>query len=79
MPLECINLILIEKFKEKNKQELILRVISRDLTGIVRYLVKEKVKGLDEILDKFEKPVENITSEEVYNKIEKIFGKKIKR
>lgn len=79
MPLECINLILLEKFKSENKQELILRVISRDLTGIIRYLSKEKIKGLDEILNKFEKPVEKVTSKEVFDKIEKVFGKKIKR
>lgn len=79
MPLECINLVLVEKFREDNRQELILRVISRDLTGIVRSLGNDKIEGLDKILDKIDNPIERLTEEQVINKIEKVFKSKITR
>lgn len=79
MPLECINLILIEKFKKENRQELILRVISRDLTGIVRSLGNDKVEGLDKILNKMDNPEKVLTEEQIIDKIEKAFKSKITR
>lgn len=79
MSLECINLILKEKFKKENRQEVILRVISRDLTGIVKSLGNDKVEGLDKILDKIDNPYEVLTEDQVIDKIEKAFKSKITR
>lgn len=79
MNLECINLVLKEKFKKENRQEIILRVISRDLTGIVKSLGNDKVEGLDKILDKLDNPYEVLTEEQVIDKIEKAFKSKITR
>lgn len=79
MTLECINLVLKEKFKKENRQEIILRVISRDLTGIVKSLGNDKVEGLDKILDKLDNPYEVLTEEQVIDKIEKAFKSKITR
>lgn len=79
MPLQCINLMLAEKFKSDSRQELILRVISRDLTGIVRSLGNDKIDDLGKILDKIDNPVKELTEDEIIAKIEKTFKGKISR
>lgn len=79
MPLDCINLILKEKLKKENRQEIMLRVISRDLTGIVKSLGNDKVEGLDKILNKLDNPEEVLTEQQVIDKIEKAFKSKITR
>lgn len=84
MSLECINLVLIQKYKDKNKTELIQRVISRDLTSLVIANMNGKakanqIKTLDVILDEFENPKKIETEEEVIARIERAFKGKIQR
>lgn len=84
MSLECINLVLIQKHKDKTKTELIQRVISRDLTSLVIANMNGKakanqIKTLDVILDEFENPKKIETEEEVIARIEKAFKGKIQR
>lgn len=84
MSLECINLVLIQKHKDKTKTELIQRVISRDLTSLVIANMNGKakanqIKTLDVILDEFENPKKIETEEEVIARIERAFKGKIQR
>ncbi len=81
MKLRSINLLLIEKHRQNTREELIYKVLSRDLAGniMIQTQGKAKIKSLDQILSEFDNPVKVETEEEIVARIEKVFGGKIKR
>lgn len=81
MKIRSINLLLIEKHRQNTREELIYKVLSRDLAGniMIQTQGKAKIKSLDQILSEFDNPVKVETEEEIVARIEKVFGGKIKR
>lgn len=79
MPLTCINVLIIEKAKYYNRQEIIQRVQAGYLHGIVSGLNGKESKSLEKILDEFENPIQEVKPEDVYNRIEEVFKQKIER
>lgn len=81
MPLKSINMLIEAQIQREAREELIQRILSRDLTDLIRIHSQDKIKPktLEEILKEIDNPIIIESEEEIIKRVEKAFGGKIKR